>query len=1144
MRLNFNLRQLWPIKNILALFLLFLLSCMVSNVNAQEKTITGKIVSKDGTGLPGATVTVKGTTKGVITDVNGNFSISAASTDVLAVTYVGYVSQEIPVLAQSDIQVTLLEEVTNINEVVVTALGIKKDVKSIGYSTEEISGSDLTKARDVNAINGLVGKVAGLSIGASSEFLGTPTVVLRGNTDILYVVDGVPINSDTWNINADDVESYTVLKGPNAGALYGTRGLNGAILITTKKGTGVKGTSEIDFNSSDILDPKSFIAIPDRQDLYGLGKNYVYAYANDAYNHGSSNQRANVWGPRFNDGVEVAQFNSPVINGVRQKEPWLDLGKHNFTNFMEAGFHTSNNLSYNVTGEKGEARISLTDVYQKGIDPNTWLNSSTGNLFGGYNYNKRLRFEGNLNFNYQYSNNVPDAIYGPNSYTYMIQEYGSANYDITQFKNYWQSPNIPNVPSTGVPGVQQYWVEYGRTNNPYFMAYQWLRGHQKTDINGYGKISYDITPDLKVSVRAQASTYSLLRTETMPTSAITYSLNSGGIQEGNRTGEYREDRRNMWDNNNDILLTYNKNVTPDIFIGALGGANLRTFTYNSSWVSTNNIIIPSVYNFTNTANPLVAYNFLSNMTIFSLYYSVDFKYKNYFSINTTGRNDVSSVFASGYQSYFYPSVSASSVLTDYIKIPANIISYLKLRISYANVKGGLTSPTVGPSFEPLGIQSPLGYGSSYYSSYGGPTYSNQNGYALNYLYNNQLSADYTQTLANPALKPFTVSSTEFGGDFRFLNNKIGLGVTYYTTVNGPAIFPQQVAASTGYYSQNVNGITTTKNGLEIELMLNPITNLNGWSWVLTANYSTFTETLKSIYGSDNSVDLNDHYYHVGDRLDAIYAYKYFRDPSGNIINVVGSNGSASALTGPQGTQYKQRVGYANPDFTFGVTNRISYKNFSLSFQFDGRIGGTIYDEIYVDQFQSGNATDLVKGDLGTARANEWSQVKGTGTFSPVYNAPGDVLLTGTPTFDSNGNINNMKDLTFGPNNKAPIGVNAYTGTLNGYIQEPFFISRTYAMLREVTLTYNIPIKPGNTSFFKKASFSLVGRNLLYISVDKRHDTDLDQYPTGFDVSRIGQTKDQDDESNGYGTNNLNLIQDASMQTPVVRQFGFNVNLIF
>ena len=1111
---------------------------VVSGIFAQEAAIKGKIVSKDGSAVTGATIIVKGTTRGVVTDLDGNFTITASPTDTLTVNYVGYASQVIPVGGQTMISFTLSEEVKNINEVVVTAFGIAKDTRSIGYSTQKVEGTELTQDRDANAINSLVGKVSGLSVGASSEFFGNPQVVLRGNTDILYVVDGVPINSDTWNISADDIETYTVLKGANAGALYGSRGINGAIVITTKKGAGVKGTSTIEFNTSDMIDPRSFLAVPVRQNEYGIGSNYSYAYGNDPFNKTGGFVRQPVWGPRM-EGQGVAQYNSPLgANGIRTQTPFNVLGANNFYNFMEGGYHTTNNLSITASGEKYDLRISMSDVYQKGIDPNTELNSSNGNIYAGYNFTKKLRIEGNLNYNYQYSPNVPDAIYGPQSYTYMIQEYGSANFDVRSFKNYWQAP--------GTPGIQQAWVEYGRANNPYFMANQWLRSHTKADIYGYGKLDYAITPELHISFRAQASGYSMMRTEILPTSAITYSLSSGGIQEGTvngaSTGEYREDRRMLYDNNNDVMLSYNKNVTPDFFVSALVGGNVRTFTYNSSWTSTNNIVVPGVYNFTNTLNPLVSYNFNSGMNVLSAYYSVDASYKKYVSANTTGRLDNSSVFYPGQQNYFYPSVSLSSVVTDYVKIP--VVSFLKIRGSYANVKGGLTTPTAGPSFDLLGQPTPLGYGSSYYSSYDGPSYTNQNAYSINHLYNNTPSANYANTMANPTLKPFTVSSMEFGGDIKLLNNRIGLGATYYTTTNGPTIFPQQVAASTGYYSQNVNGITTTKNGWELDLAVTPFKNPNGFSWELTANWSTFVEKLKSIYEADQSVLLNGHYYQVGDRLDAIYGYKFYRDLQGQVINAAGS-----PLVRTTGANYEQKLGYANPDYVWGITNKFSYKDLSVSFQFDGRVGGVIFDEIYADMLQSGNATDLVNGAMGAARLAEWNEVKANNYVAPSnlqgqYVAPGVEITSGTPIFDSHGNITNMNTLQFSPNETKVRLQTGYISNINGVFQEPYMVSKTYFMMRDLKITYNLPKKFLARTAFKRASVSLVGRNLLYITALKRKDVDLDQYPVGFDVSRIGQTKNQTDQSNGYGTENLNLITSASMQTPIVRQFGFNINVAF
>ena len=332
---------------------------------------------------------------------------------------------------------------------------------------------------------------------------------------------------------------------------------------------------------------------------------------------------------------------------------------------------------------------------------------------------------------------------------------------------------------------------------------------------------------------------------------------------------------------------------------------------------------------------------------------------------------------------------------------------------------------------------------------------------------------------------------------------------------------------------------------KLEFNATPIKTANGFSWEISANYATFTEKLKSIYGSDQSVLLNDHYYQVGDRLDAIYGYKFYRSPDGQVINVGGT-----PLIPTQGTNYKQLLGYANPDFTWGIHNKFSYKDFSLGFQFDGRVGGRIYDEIYADMLQSGNATDLTSGAMGAARLAEWNEVKANNytypaNFQGQYTAPGVTVTSGKPTFDAKGNITNMSSLTFAPNT-TKVGLKAYVGTIDGTgnMQEPFMISKSYAMLRDLTFTYNLPKSLLNGLFIKRASFSLVGRNLLYLTAEKRKDTYLDQYPVGFDVSKIGITKNQAVNSNGYGDNNVNLVTNAGMQTPVVRQYGFNLNVAF
>ena len=655
-----------------------------------------------------------------------------------------------------------------------TALGVKKELRTIGYSTQEIKGEDLVKAREPNPLSALTGKVAGLNVGISAEMLARPQILLRGNSNLLFVIDGVPVNSDTWNINPDDIESYTILKGPNASALYGFRGQNGAILITTKKGTKDPRGFSIDFNSSTMMD-KGFIAVPESQDEYGAGANYQYAFGNKPYDEDGKFRRPNVWGPRF-EGQPIPQYDSPIdpATGIRTGTPYIARGKNNYKNFAQTGLLSTNSLAISASNEKADMRVSLSHSYQKGIFPNTKLNITNFNISTGYNFSKKLRLEGSLNFNRQYTPNIPDVTYGPNSYTYMFNVYGGAQYDVDDLRDYWQSP--------GKPGIQQYFMEYGRNNNPYFMAHEWLRGHYKTDIYGYAKLLYKITEDLELSVRMQATTWGLTRTEKLPYSAIIYGRDL-------RQGDYREDRRNLFETNSDLLLKYNKELGSDFELTTIVGGNLRTFQYNSTYESTDYLIVPGVYNLSNSKNPKLSYNFGSEMLVLSGYGSVDFSFRNFATLSATGRVDKLSTLPAGNQSYFYPSLSLSTVVTDYLKLP-EFISFIKLRGSYANVRGGLTSPEIGPSYRAMNLASPLQYGTDLYTSYDGPNYSNQNNYQIKNLYNNVPSADFSGNIANEELESYSVTSYETGIDMKFLENRLGLDVTYFVTDNGPQIFSQ------------------------------------------------------------------------------------------------------------------------------------------------------------------------------------------------------------------------------------------------------------------------------------------------------------------------------------------------------------------
>ena len=550
--------------------MLFLFPLMLIQMSlfAQSVLIKGKVTDAT-TNLPvaGATITIKGKSN-TATNADGDFIIKADQGDNVSISSVGYETGSTKVTGES-MTIALVPTSRNLTEVVVTALGVKKELKRIGYATQEVKGSDLTKARDVNPIQSLTGKVAGLTVGASAEMLARPQIVMRGSTDLLFVVDGVPINSDTWNVSADDIESYNVLKGPNAAALYGFRGINGAIVITTKRGSKDKKGWQVDFNSSTMFE-HGFVTVPEAQTEYGRGTKFVYSYGDVLYDY---KQRLQEYGPRF-EGQLIKQYDSPYdpTTGIRTATPWLARGAKNFENFMQTGILSTNNISLSASGTNYDIRMSYSHTYQKGTAPNTSLNFDNLNLNTGYNFSDKLRLEGNLNFNIQYSPNIPDVSYGPNSYTYMFKVYGSADYDINDLKNIYKGPQ-------GVNNLVQYAPEYGRENSAWFIADKWLRTHNKTDVYGYLKLSYKITKDLTASVRSQITTWNQTREEIVPASTNLQTYLPWWYF--GWYGDYRLDQQQLIENNSDFFLAYTPKKTGAWTIDANAGASERSFRYTS-----------------------------------------------------------------------------------------------------------------------------------------------------------------------------------------------------------------------------------------------------------------------------------------------------------------------------------------------------------------------------------------------------------------------------------------------------------------------------------------------------------------------------------------------------------------------------------
>ena len=1045
--------------------------CVLLNAFAQN-IITGKVTDGNSTPLQSVTVKVKSTNAQTATDVEGNFRISASEKDVLEFTIIGF--KKIELVASDNMLVKLNVEATAMNEVVVTALGIKKEVKRLGYSVQDVKGADLIKAREPNAINGLVGKVAGLSVGASAEILGRPQVLLRGNSLNFFVVDGVPINSDTWNISPDDIESYTVLKGPTAAALYGNRAVNGAIIINTKKGSRDKRGFSVEVNSSTMFE-RGFNAIPKVQDEYGPGDHGRYSFV-DGRGGGLNDGDYDIWGPKF-EGQLIAQYDSPIdpVTGKRIPTPYIARGKDNLSRFIQTGILTTNNISVASSSEKSDLRFSLTHSYQKGIVPNTQLNSINFNTTLGHNFSEKLRFEANVNYNRQFTPNVPDINYGPNSLIYNIIIWGGADWDVDDMRNYWQP---------GKEGLQQIYAEYQRYNNPWFLAKEWLRGHYKNDFYGYTTLTYKVNKNLEVLGRASVTTYDLLRTEKFPYSATSY-----GREEAR--GDYREDLRKLFENNTELIVKYNKTFLRDINVSALVGGNIRSMRFNSSFTSTNYLNVPGIYTFANSRNPIIASNFSSEMLVTSAYGSLDLSFKNYININATVRTDKSSAIPNA-KPGTYPSVALSTVVSDYIKMPA-VISFVKLKASYANVRDGGTSSYIGPS------SYPIGYGAPYTTSYDGPTYNLVSKvYNTRLDYNNTSAAYYTDNLYDD-IATAARTNYEAGFDIRFLNNRIGLDAIYFSYVDGPQIFRNPISQTTGYTALFINAAKYATRGYEVALNGNPVKGKN-FSWDVLLNWSTYKQTYVELPA--DSILVGQIFVKKGDRLDLYQGTKYARTQDGQIINDAGGR--------PIVLPKNQILGYSNPDWVWGLTNKFRYKNFHLTIQVDGRVGGIMENYIRRQTFRGGRHIETVQGAMGEARFQDY---KGNKT----YVGEGVKIVSGTPVYHPvTGEITNYKDLSFAPNDTKTF-LQDYISRYNSQA-EGNLMSKTFSKLREITLGYSIPESILGKSFIKGASISFVGRNLFYFTDKKHKDVDIDQYA---------------------GSQNS-----STLQTPTIKRYGFNVNLVF
>lgn len=1014
--------------------------------------VRGIVKDPEGNPLTGATIAEKGTDNRVVAGSSGDFIITVKEGAVLTVSYVGFEALEINAIAGEVMNITLTLQDKSASEVIVTALGIRKEKAKISYATQEVKGAALEKVPEANVANNLIGKVAGLNILSKTNLFENPEILLRGK-QTLVVIDGVPTtedNFDFWSLNANDIESVNVLKGTAAAALYGSLGINGAIMITTKKGKAGSRGVEVSFNSTTQLQA-GFLRIPETQDQYGMGWGGYYAFMDGKGGGGWYDDYGYVWGPKLNvkntnnaSGYEeYPQYNSPydpntfypfTQGGYSDQShykpmPGITRGKDNLKNFLNNELLTTNNISVAGRNENADYRISVTHMYQRGQVPNTKLNSTTASLSGGLRVNDKLKLESSLSYNKQYTPNYPQTGYGANNFFYNILLWMGPDVDIRDLRNYWQpgggrTDGSGNFIPYGVKNVQQFNYNYSWYNNPWYLAFENLNGYTNDVVSAQANATYDFNKNLSFFIRSGVITNNALSTLKTPKSYIYY---GGGEFDGN----YSERRQNNFQIVTDALLTYKKTLWNNVNATLSAGGSSRYNSSSNLYSQTTGLNVPVNYNLANTVGAVRSTNLRAEKMVNSVFGYLDADYKNMVYLGITGRNDVTSTLQRPNNTYFYPSASLGIIPSTIFRLPG-FISYAKVRGSWSKVS--TDNIEIGDIYRNWYATLPV------YET--GPRWNGSNA-----------SLNLPGTLIKKDIRPNTTLSQEYGTELRFLKNRLGLDFTYFTYTDKDFAITAPISTASGYNYQLVNGDEINRKGVELMLTANPVKTKN-IKWDIAANYSKVHSYVKEYYGGDsirNAIK-------VGERTDVYRGWDWERTPDGQIV--YGSNGF------PQYINQEVNMGHTDADFIFGVTNSISYKKLNLSFSFDGRIGGVM---------NNGLEQKLYEGGMHPGTANSYRDDAYAG--DKTFVGPGVVVTSGNVEYDVQGNI--VSDTRkFAPNTTAVNYIDWIFATYVNGVAGANMYKRSFVKLREVVLSYNASPELLQKTPFKGASVSLTGRNLL------------------------------------------------------------------
>jgi TonB-linked SusC/RagA family outer membrane protein len=991
--------------------------------------VKGKVIDNLGLPLPGAIVQLSGSKEITSTDLEGNFILSVPNTffnGEIVISFVGFENKTIKVHKGDTVEAKLKESADMLNEVVVTALGIKREEKQLGFSQQTLKEEDINNARSNNWTDELKGKVAGLTtLSSNSGPMNSTQIKLRGDRSInlgqnaaLVVVDGVIVGGDLWtngsndayigndapvdygngiaDLNPDDIESISVLKGPNAAALYGARAANGVLMITTKSGKKKQKGLGITFNSN-----VSFDVIqkwPDYQYEYGQGTGKSFNKAGDPfYSYGASVDGSNTgstssaFGPKF-DGQYFFQYDPSTETQGAERTLWKPY-KNNIKDFWRTGMTTTNTLGLSGGNSKGSIRATVTHSKNEWIMPNTGFDRTTISTKAKYEISKGVNLSSTVSFSNRKSDNLPGTGYGNHTVSYFMI-FQNPNVDLAWYRPIWKKDKYQ---------TEQIHPFSSYIENPYLIAYETTNGVNANTLTGNLTADIDLAPKLKLMLRGAMNSRNDKREERRPFNTTKFGK-----------GYFKTQQINFTEINTDFLLTYAEKDNDVLNYSASVGGNMLDSKWHGVSAYVNGLVTPGEYKLGNGINPASVKVDDENYKVNSLYGMATMGYKNMVFLDGTIRNDWSSTLPESNWSYLYASVNASFILSDILRIPS-IINYSKLRFSYADAGKG-ASP----------YSTKLYYGNSEFGS----------------------SSVVPSTLHNADLKPETTKSFEMGYEHKMFNNRLGFDVTVYETKTRNQIIKVPLNWVTGYSSAHINAGAVRNRGLEIVLNATPI-KTKDFSWNTTINYAKNKNKILSLAsdleGGDQQVLAESGTAQiigkVGGTTGDLYGYKFVRNDQGQIVY------TDKGL--PEQSKEIEYIGSAYADWTGGWVNTFKYKNVKMSFTFDGSFGGKIYSQTHHKMSEQGKLKHTLAG-------REQGYIIGDG-----------VVRNGDGTFSPNTTKVNPADYYGEYYRRANLESNTFDAT--------------YVKLRDVSIEYDFSKKVLERLSMTRLSVSVYGRNLWTIT---------------------------------------------------------------